>query len=149
MALRRYSISGNDTNTAATTQLGLTSTAAIQPAIYDLLISSSATPASNVGQYQLKRSTAAGTSTAVTPQSLGVNEPAATATAGVNHSVEPTYTANAIVLQVSVNQQATWRWVAAPDGEIFIPSTAANGIGFFTASGNSAFAIDITFHYKE
>lgn len=149
MALRRYSISGNDTNTASTTQLGLTSTAAIQPAIYDLLISSSATPASHVGQYQIKRYTAAGTSTAVTPQALGVNEPAATGIGGVNHSVEPTYTANAILLQVSVNQQATWRWVAAPDGEIYLPSTAANGAGFFTASTDSAFAIDVTIHYKE
>ncbi len=146
---RRYSIAVNDTNTAATTQLGLTATAAIRPAIYDVLISSSATPASHVGQYQLKRYTAAGTSTAITPQKLDSGDAAATATAGGNHSVEPTYTADAIVLQVSVNQQATWRWVAAPDGEILLPPTAANGVGFFTASTDSAFAIDVTFHYKE
>jgi hypothetical protein len=146
---RRYAISTNDTNTASTTQMGLTSTAAIRPAIYDLLISSSATPASNVGQYQLKRYTAAGTATALTPQALDPGDPAATATAGSNHSVEPTYTANAIMLQVSVNQQATWRWVSAPDGEIILPSTAANGIGFFTLGTNSAFAIDTTIHYRE
>jgi hypothetical protein len=144
-----YSLATNDTNTASTTQLGLTSTAAIQPKLYDLLISSPATPASRVGQYQLKRYTAAGTSTATTPQALGVNQPAATGIGGANHSVEPTYTAGAILLQVSVNQQATWRWVAAPDGEIVLPSTAANGVGFFTASTDSAFAIDVTFHFKE
>lgn len=147
--MRQYAISVNDTNTASTTQLGLTSTAAIQPKVYDLIVSSSATPASNVGQYQIKRYTAAGTATAITPQALGVNEPAATAAAGGNHSVEPTYTANAILLQFSVNQQATWRWVAAPDGELVLPSTAANGIGFFTNATNSAFAIDVTMHYRE
>lgn len=144
-----YALSTNDTNTASTTQLGLTSTAAIQPKVYDLIVSSSATPASNVGQYQIKRYTAAGTSTATTPQALGVNQPAATAVGGANHSVEPTYTANAILLQFSINQQATWRWVAAPDGEIVLPSTAANGIGFFTNATNSAFAIDVCIHFRE
>lgn len=149
MSNRPYSVSGNDTNTAATTQLGLTATAAIQPKVFDLLVSSSATPADNAGQYQVKRYTAAGTATAVTPQALGVNDPAATATAGVNHSVEPTYTANAIMLQFSLNQRATFRWVAAPGSEIILPSAASNGIGFFTNAVNSAFAIDITILYYE
>ena len=147
---RRYSVSGTDTNTAATTQLGITSTAAVRPKIYDLIIGSVATPADNAGEYFLQRYTAAGTSTPVTPQALDSGDPAATATAGVNHSAEPTYTANAILLRPSTNQRATFRWVAAPGGELILPATAANGIGLLAnAIGGSAVAMSYVLHYEE
>ncbi len=64
---RRYSIDGQDTNTAATTILELRSTTAIRPAIYDLISGSDATPADNAAEYNLQRTTTVGTSTAVTP----------------------------------------------------------------------------------
>jgi hypothetical protein len=147
---RRYAISGSDTNTASTTLLGLTSTAAIRPKVYDLIIGSAATPADNAWELQVKRYTAAGTSTAVTPQALDPGDPSATATAGVNHSGEPTYTANAILLDVSVNQRATFRWVAAPNGELVLPATAANGLGLFSAAvGGSAFSATMVVHFEE
>jgi hypothetical protein len=147
---RRYSISGSDTNTAATTQLGLTSTAAIRPQIYDVLIGSVATPADNAWEFFLQRYTAAGTSTAVTPQALDPGDPAATATAGINHSAEPTYTANAIMLRPAGNQRASYRWVARERGEIILPATAANGIGTLAnAVGGAAVAMSYTQHYEE
>lgn len=147
---RRYSISGTDTNTASTTQLGLTSTAAIRPMICDIIISSVATPADNAGEYFLQRFTAAGTSTAVTPQALDPGDPAATATAGVNHSAEPTYTASAILLRIATNQRATFRWVAAPGFELKLPATAANGVGLLAnAIGGSAVAMAYTILFEE
>ncbi|MEM3077614.1 MAG: hypothetical protein QXW38_08375 [Candidatus Nitrosotenuis sp.] len=150
MAGRRYSIDGQDTNTASTTILGLTSTAAIRPAIYDLVSGSDATPADNAAEYNVQRYTAAGTATAVTPQALDPGNPAATATAGEAHTAEPTYTANAVLLNYMHNQRATFRWVAAPDGEIILPATAANGAGVqvITVAG-SAVNTGITIHYLE
>lgn len=149
MAGRRYSIDGQDTNTAATTILELRSTTAIRPAIYDLISGSDATPADNAAEYNLQRTTTAGTSTAVTPQALDSGDPAATATAGEAHSAEPTYTANAIMLNYMHNQRATFRWVAAPDGEIVLPA-AANGVAIqsITVAG-SAVNTGATIHYLE
>lgn len=149
MAGRRYSIDGQDTNTAATTILELRSTTAIRPAIYDLISGSDATPADNAAEYNLQRTTTAGTSTAVTPQALDSGDPAATATAGEAHSAEPTFTANAILLNYMHNQRATFRWVAAPDGEIVLPA-AANGAAVLSVTvAGSAVNTGVTIHYLE
>jgi hypothetical protein len=146
---RRYSIDGEDTNTASTTILELRSTTAIRPRIYDFLLSSDATPADNAGDYLLQRTTTAGTSTAVTPQALDPGDPAAVATAGKAHSAEPTYTSNAILLHVALNQRATFRWVAAPGGEIVLPA-AANGVGLLVSNiGGSAVNVGACAHFEE
>lgn len=148
--MARYSIDGQDTNTAATSILGLTGSAAIRPKIYDLTMGSDATPADNAAEYVLQRSTAAGTSTAVTPEKLDPLTSAAVATAGEAHSVEPTYTANAIVLQWAQNQRATYRWVAAPGGELICTATAANGIGLQVIGiAGSAVNMNVTMHFEE
>jgi hypothetical protein len=146
---RRYSIDGQDTNTASTTILELRSTTAIRPAVYDLISGSDATPADNAAEYNLQRTTTAGTSTSVTPQALDSGDPSATATAGEAHSAEPTYTANAVLLNYMHNQRATFRWVAAPDSEIKLPA-AANGLGILVVTiGGAAVNTGATIHYVE
>jgi len=146
---RRYSIDGEDTNTASTTILELRSTTTIRPRVYDLLFGSDATPADNAGDYVLQRTTTAGTSTAVTPQALDPGDPAATATAGKAHSAEPTYTANAILLHFALNQRATFRWVAAPGGELVLPA-AANGLGLLVSNiAGSAVNVGSCMHFEE
>jgi len=146
---RKYSISGTDTNTASTTGLAFAGTTAVRPMLYDVIISpQGVAPADNACEYQIKRHTAIGTSTAVTPQALDSGDPAAATTAGVNHSVEPTYTANAILLDVGVNMRATFRWVAVPGGELKCPAST-NGLGLFFAAVNSAFGVAMTLHFEE
>jgi hypothetical protein len=148
--MARYSIDGQDTNTAATTILGLTGSAAVRPKIYDLTMGSDATPADNAAEYVLQRTTAAGTSTGVTPQPLDPLTSAAVTTAGEAHSAEPTYTANAILLQWAQNQRATYRWVAAPGGELIATATAANGIGLQVIGiAGSAVNMNVTIHFEE
>lgn len=150
--MARYSIDGQDTNTAATTILGLTADATRprRMKIYDVVVGSDATPADNAAEYVLQRITAAGTATAVTPQALDPGDPASEQDAGEAHSAEPTYTANAIMLQWAQNQRATFRWVAAPGGEIVIPATAANGIGLQVIGiAGSAVNTNAVFHYEE
>lgn len=99
---------------------------------YDFVVGSEATPADASILWTFRRCTAAGTNTSVTPINL---DPASATTeydAGENHTVEPTYTAGAILYNVPVNQRATYRWVAAPGGELVMPATASNGFGIET-----------------
>lgn len=147
---RRYALAATDTNTAATTQWGLVGTAAVRPQIFDILISSVATPADNAGEYLLQRITTTGTSTSVTPAPLDSGDPAATCPAGQNHSAEPTYTSNTVLLRIATNQRATFRHVTAPEAEFKGPATASNGFGFLAnAIGGSAVAMAYTALFAE
>ena len=105
----RYSITGNATNIAAKTILGVTSAATVRPKIFDFVLGSDATPADNAGSYFLQRYTAAGTSTGVTPTALDPADPPSLSAAGKAHSVEPTYTAGLILLDWAQKQRATFR----------------------------------------
>lgn len=147
---RRYAVPVSDTNTASTTMAGITSAATIRPSIYELIIGSPATPADNAWEFYLQRYTAAGTSTAFTPIALDPADPASLASAGFNHSAEPTYTANAYLMRISGNQRATFRWVANPGAELKMPATAANGIGIFSNSiAGAAVAMTFTIYFEE
>ena len=115
---------------------------------YDVIFGSEASPADNAFLYIVQRCTALGTSTAVTPQPLDPADAATESDAGENHTIEPTYTANAVLLAIGLNQRATFRWVAAPGGELTYPATASNGLGVQTTTA-SAVAISATVHYNE
>lgn len=147
---RRYSSSGGQNAAASTTILGLTSAATIRPKLYEILFGSAATPADQAFNMQVNRYTAAGTASAVTPQPLDPGDPNALASAGENHSVEPTYTSGAVMLSFSINQQATFRWVVPPEEGIVAPATAANGLGlrFVVVSGGTALC-EATYHHEE
>lgn len=122
--------------TASTTaSLGSLTADATRPRrlrVYDAIIGSEATPADAAILWSFRRCSAAGTSTGVTPQNL---DPASATTeydSGTNHTIEPTYTASAFLLNIPLNQRATFRWVAAPGGELVMPATASNGFGIET-----------------
>lgn len=116
--------------------------------IYDVMLGSEGTPADNPFRWQLQRSSAAGTSTSVTPTALDPADTAAVTTAGENHTIEPTYTAGAILLDIPLNQRATFRWVAKDGCGLVIPATAAAGIGIKTPTA-SAVAVRSTIHFLE
>ena len=148
--MAKYAIDGQDTNTAATTILGVDAgTTARRGKVYDLTLGSDATPADNAAEYALQRYTVDGTSTAVTPQALDPADAAALAEAGEAHSVEPTYTANGLLLQWGQNQRATYRWVAAPGGELVYPATADNGLGIQVITVTTAANVNAMMHFEE
>jgi hypothetical protein len=138
--------------TASTTaSLGVLSANAATPRrvkVYDVMMGSEATAADNPFLWLFQRTTAAGTSTAITPLAIDPADAAALFTAGQAHTVEPTYTANAILLDIALNQRATFRWVASPGGELVIPATASNGIGIQTPTA-TAVSITATVHAQE
>ena len=110
-----------------------TQTAAPKTALIEYTISNvGAVTVDSQFEVKLQRFTAAGTTTAVTPSGTDPSDPAATLfTAGSNATVEPTYTAGVVIDDKGVNPRGLYRWTAyAPDAEIIMPATAANGLGF-------------------
>jgi pyruvate/2-oxoglutarate/acetoin dehydrogenase E1 component len=117
--------------------------------VYQIMFGSEAAPADQAILWQVGRITAAGTSTAVTPLMID-NDVATEADAGENHSVEPTYTANANMLNIPANQKATVLWQTLPELGIIIPGTASNGFGLRTPTITSGTpVITSTWHALE
>ena len=110
---------------------------------------SEATPADNTIIWYGGRHTAAGTSTAVTPQNLGPGTTASTATAGENHSVEPTYTANAILWRLVLNQRAAHSLIFDAEGCLTAPATNNNGITFYPTHASATPLCSMTIYFRE
>lgn len=128
-----YAAQGTQT-AAGKTALTIVSTVNGRSRLFDYKLSNvGAITVDSQFEVQLKRFTAAGTTTAVTPSPTDPSDPAATLfTAGSNATVEPTYTAGVVIDDVGVNPRGIYRFTAyAPDAEIILPATAANGLGFF------------------
>lgn len=147
---RCYSVDGQDTNTANTTILEMRSATTIRPRLYYFTIGSDATPADMAAEYNLQRTTTVGSGgSAVTPQLLDPGDPAALGAAREADTAEPTYTADAIMFHVAVNQRATFQWYAQTGREIVLPA-AANGLGFRVVTTNGTpVNVNICYHYEE
>lgn len=117
--------------------------------IYDVMFGSEGSVADNPFLWTMDRITTVGTRTSVTPTPLDPADSACVTASGQNHtSTEPTYTASTQVLYVPLNQRATFRWVASPDGELVFPATANNGFGIRTPT-SGAVAATATLHFEE
>ena len=150
MKVRCYSIDGQRAVSSPTKSLlGLTGATTIRPNVYDLYLGSSATPADNAILWYIQRYTAAGTSTAVTPSALDPADPAATSTAGQNHTVEPTYTAGAILFHLALNQRASVRAALDPMAPMVVPATANNGLGLYPVHASFTGNVDSTIYFAE
>lgn len=146
--MRRYTGFSNATNTTSTTNplatldaLGATTRARL----YDLVIGSDATPADAATKLAIQRCTTSGLgSTFVVPTALDPADPASLMQWGSAWtSTQPTITASSTILQVAMNQRATFRWVAVPDSELVVPATQWNGLALMSvvasATANYAF----------
>ena len=114
---RRYSVSGDQNAGTNATIVAITSATTIRPELYEFLIGSGAAPGDLASILHIERFTVGGTLTAFAALALDPGDPASlltAATTGSNSTVEPTYTAAAVLYKLSLNQRATYRWVAAP-----------------------------------
>jgi hypothetical protein len=145
---RKYSGVGSGTAGTNKTMLGMTSATTIRPELFELDIACGATPADLATIFLVRRYTAAGTSTAVTPLALDPANPAALAAIGNNHTVEPTYSTGSLY-RFALNQRAAFRWVAAPGSGFKAPATAANGIGLQSSSSGGTAVHGGTFLFEE
>jgi hypothetical protein len=138
--MRGYSASGpNASGSATKTLLTVVASTTVRPRVFDVVLGSQATPADQAALYAITRFTAAGTSAASppTPNPVDPADIAAIATVGWTHSAEPTYAA-ADLLQLPLNQRASFRYVCNPGYEYVAPATAANGIGLRLVSATTA-----------
>jgi hypothetical protein len=116
----------NTTTAKTIAVVGTVTATLIRPALYDIIVGASGTPADNVLRYGVQRFSAAGTTTAKTAAPLDTGDVASLA-----------------------NQRATFRWVAAPDGEIKGPATNANGLAVTSLSPAYTGATFATIHFVE
>jgi len=117
--------------------------------LYDLIVGSEASPADNAFLYIVQRCTSAGTLSAVTPSPIDPGDAATESDAGENVTIEPTYTANLVMISLPLNQRATFRWVANPGAEIVTPATASNGLGIQTTTATGVVAISSSVYMDE
>lgn len=147
--MAKFAVDGTDACTASPgdTALHITRGASKRAFVYDFTLSASGTPADNALSWEVKRHSTAPTSTSVTPAPLDPADPASVTTAGENATVEPTF--GTMLFQAALNQRATYRWVAAPRGELVIPDTANNGIAFVVYHGSYTGNVEVTAHFEE
>ena len=98
-----------------------------------------------------RRYSAAGTGGSTTsPTALDPGDPTnPTSTSVQNNSTDPTYTSNTILFYVALNQRATHRWIADPNGPMITPATANNGIGMWATNASFTGNINMTLHFGE
>lgn len=115
--------------------------------IYDWTLGCGASPADNSFTHMAQRCSTAGTGAALTPNALDAADTlASTIVCKDTVTVDPTLTANAFLLWKPLNQRATFRWVAAPYGELVIAATASNGIALgVTSATTTSFDYDVNF----
>lgn len=96
---------------------------------YDLILGSDATPADVAGEFVVNRTTTDGvTATTLAPEPNDPTSVAATGTGfGGTFGTQPVDTAASELLMIALNQRATFRWVAAPGGEL--TAVVANNSG--------------------
>lgn len=148
----KYAATGlQDVNTAAPgdSTLSIQGITTERERIYDMIFSQGSTPADVVCEWLVRRfDTADGTGTAVTPEPLDSDAPASSVTVQEDHTVEPTDAGVIPILDFDLNQRATFRWVAAPGGELMIPAIATEGI-YWTEIGTYAGITRVTAHWDE
>jgi len=122
-----------------------------RPMIYDLMVGSVATPADQAAAFSVCRTTGIGTPAGTyTPNNLDPAGPAGQCVAGVGaYSAEPTKTANKELLRWSLNQRATFRWVAQPGSELILPATQNNGACLQTVSSTGTQVYESTVLFQE
>ena len=97
--------------------------------IYDLTVGTDGTPADNAMVFYANRQTSVGTGTTVVAPPLDTGDAAALLVCTANVTIEPIITAVTHLLTIPMNQRASYRWVAAPGGELVVPAVNVAGIG--------------------
>ncbi len=118
--------------------------------INNIIVSSGAAPDDQANNFEVKRTTGVGTEGAgVTPNPMDPDTKASAFDAGHGHTVEPTETASSELLAFSLNQRATFSWLANPGSEIILPATTNNGASVVRRSGTAQYVLDCTVIFEE
>ncbi len=159
--MAKYAITNGSSSSGGTQQptaaaytgaiLGLSSstTTARRFKIYDVLIGTNGTPADNFVEWDISRITASSTTTVLAATALDSADATALTVATVNSSQFGTITTGSNVFYIGVNQRASYRWVAAPGGELVAPATSSNGFQLRARSAAYTGTCTGTFNFEE
>lgn len=131
------------------TILALESGATVRARIFEFLLGSITTPDDKATEFNLLRHTTAGIAgTTVVEKPLDADFVAATANLRGGTMTEPTYETDEL-MNISLNQRATFRWVAAPDRRLITTAGTANGIGVRAISSGATPTTNCTLMWDE
>lgn len=131
------------------TILSIESTAAVIGKIHQLVVGSDATPADIATRFDVARTTANGAAgTAVSEELTDPTSPAASCNLRGGTMTEPTYSAN-FLLEIPLNQRATFTWIANPGRELKTLVGAAAGAGFRSISSGGTPNVNLTMAWDE
>jgi len=139
--MAKYAVAGNKGTASVRTIINARAdaSAASRGKVYDYMVGSITTPADSTFDHELYRTSTAGTGSAVTPSPLDPADAASVNDASDTITADPTI--GVLLMRVPLNQRATYRWVAAPGGELVWPATASNGIsGGLAAASTTDFS---------
>lgn len=149
--MARYAASHQTAVGGSLTIINITGGTAIRLNVYDIVIGFDATPADIATEFSVARTDDAGTGgSALAEVALDPITVAATGAAvGGTFGAEPTYTSNAQLLMIAMNQRATFRWVAAPGGELISAAASGDGIGLRSVASGATPNCNATMHWYE
>lgn len=124
------------------------STSPVRCWIYDFMVGFDGTPADNEVLMLVRRYSTSPTGTSVTAAPLDSADAAAGTDVRDAITVEPTF-GTVGLLNWSMNQRATYRWVAAPGGELVVPATNVAGVAFTPNGPTGAGNAQATVHFYE
>jgi hypothetical protein len=131
------------------TILALESSASVVGRIHQLVLGSQATPADIATRYDLLRHTTAGTGgTAVVEKPNDPQSAASALNLRGGTMTEPTYEAD-FLLEIPLNQRATFTWIANPGRELRTAVGTANGIGLRSIASGGTPETSCTFAWDE
>jgi hypothetical protein len=118
-------------------------------ALYELIMGSEAAPGDFAFLWTVNKRTGTATGgTAPAQEPLDQSDTLAS-TLVANQAPTTNGAGSGIKLTVPLNQRATFRWVAAPGGELIAPATASNGYGIATPTAGALVAVTALVHVQE
>jgi hypothetical protein len=145
---------GNSFANANATQMEIGAVATVQTCrgrIYELDVGADSPPNSTDCsiQFRVARFTVTGTGVASTPNPVNPADAVARSLSKINDTAQPTITANSSLLFLALNQRASQRWVASPEGELIWPATAGNGLTVDAYSATFATTVGVSVQFEE
>ena len=149
----KYASSGTVAVASPNTLLGLTGGTAVRFSIYDWEIGSFSTAPADVALlWIMARSREAGSGgTSRVPVALDPADPTSELAGQEAPTTEPDYAGltDPELIEVGVNERATFRWVAAPGGELIAAAVASEGLCLRVDHASDTDTVFGTIHTEE
>lgn len=131
------------------TMINITGSASVRIKLYEVIIGSDAVPEDDATEFGIGRTSSVGTGgTALNETPVDPLMVAASGVAlGGTFTGQPTWADS--LLMIALNQRATFRWMAAPGGELISTASANNGMACRTVNSTDINNQNVTMCWEE